>query len=45
MGGGAGEAKALDVVVGPTPKELTGPYTLKLWGGGRELTLENITFP
>ncbi|MGZ3457543.1 MAG: DUF2381 family protein [Archangium sp.] len=33
------------VVVGPTQQELTGAYTLRLWGGGHELTLENITFP
>lgn len=37
--------KQIDVVVGPTQQELTGTYTLKLWGGGRELTVENITFP
>ncbi|MGZ3459694.1 MAG: DUF2381 family protein [Archangium sp.] len=41
----SGVTRDLDVVVGPTPRELTGTYTLKLWGGGHELTLENITFP
>ena len=41
----AGVTRDLDVVVGPTQRELTGTYTLRLWGGGRELTLENITFP
>jgi len=41
----AGTARELDMMVGPTQEELTGTYTLRLWGGGRELTLENITFP
>jgi uncharacterized protein (TIGR02268 family) len=41
----AGFTRALHVVVGPTPRELTGTYTLRLWGGGRELVLENIEFP
>lgn len=41
----AGTAREIDVAVGPTQQELTGTYTLRLWGGGREITLENITFP
>lgn len=41
----AGAVRRIDVVVGPTQQELTGTYTLRLWGGGRELPLENITFP
>lgn len=41
----AGLTRQIDVVVGPTQQRLTGTYTLRLWGGGRELTLENIEFP
>ncbi|MFY0572880.1 DUF2381 family protein [Archangium lansingense] len=41
----AGFTRSLHVIVGPTQQELTGTYTLRLWGGGRELTLENIEFP
>lgn len=41
----AGAVRRIDVVVGPTQQALTGRYTLKLVGGGRELVLENIEFP
>ncbi|WP_158502359.1 DUF2381 family protein [Vitiosangium sp. GDMCC 1.1324] len=40
----AGVVRKIDLIVGPTQQKLTGTYTLKLWGGGHELTLENITF-
>ncbi|HSP77714.1 MAG TPA: DUF2381 family protein, partial [Myxococcaceae bacterium] len=35
----------LHLVVGPTPRQLRGTYTLKLWGGGSEVTVESIVFP
>ncbi|QRK13367.1 DUF2381 family protein [Archangium violaceum] len=41
----AGAVRRIDVVLGPTQQELTGRYTLRLWGGGLEIALENIEFP
>jgi uncharacterized protein (TIGR02268 family) len=32
------------VAVGPTDQPLTGTYTLKLWGAGREALIDNIHF-
>jgi uncharacterized protein (TIGR02268 family) len=34
----------IHVAVGPTDQSLTGTYTLKLWGGGREALIEGIRF-
>ncbi len=41
----AGDSRGVYVVLGPTQQELRGNYTLKLWGGGRELIMEDIFFP
>ncbi len=37
--------KEIDILVRPTPRHLKGTYTLKLWGGGRDATVEGLNLP
>jgi uncharacterized protein (TIGR02268 family) len=40
----AGDVREVHATVGPTDQALTGTYTLKLWGAGRETSVEGINF-
>jgi uncharacterized protein (TIGR02268 family) len=40
----AGDFREIHATVGPTDQALTGTYTLKLWGGGREAFVDGVRF-